>query len=1319
MLSALVAVQRDFLVDGAAHEVFERILHELIGLSDSEYGFIGEVLHDELGEPFVRMHGLTDVAWDAHTRTLYERARGGGFEFRELNSLYGAVLRTAAPVISNAPATDTRSCGLPKGHPPLRGFLGLPLIQGAQLVGIVGLANAPGGYDRVLVDDLAPMLATCTSMIVALRLEQERNAAEQALLESETHFRNLANSGSALIWTSGADGRCSYFNEPWLRFTGRSLEQELGEGWAEGVHPDDRAQCLSDYERAFAAQEPFRLEYRLRHVDGGYRWISDEGSPRYDSSGRFLGYIGYCLDVTDRKRAGLALDALAARYTMLSGDAFYEAVCRHVGEALHLDLVFVGQCLEEGGRINVRAGWKDGAAVQPFSYALAGTPSELALQGGSVVIGSGVAARFPDDPGLRDGAYEAYCGVPLADKEGQALGLMVGLSRRPLDDQQGVRELLEIFDGPVSAELIRERGEAALTRRIAFGRMVARISSELMPARADEVDGLVLSALAQIGRYADADRAFVFDITEDGRSVSNTHEWCAPGVSPQAHNLQGVGFEGSLFCQIIKRLEIVDFPDVSLLPECARQDRELLQSQGIQSTLAAPMVVNGRLLGFVGLDSVRCRRQWSGEEKTLMSLVGNALAGVIERKRVDESLRESEARYRSVVESVREVIFQVDADGRCAFLNRAWHELTGFAVEASIGRPFVDYVHPDDRHLHQEVFELLMRREEASCTQALRYLRVGGGFRWVELHARPVLGAGREVQGISGTLNDITIQKEHEAQLKYVAHYDALTGLPNRVLLHDRLSRSMAQARRRGQLLAVAYIDLDGFKEVNDGHGHHVGDQLLTTVAARMKGTLRDADSVSRLGGDEFVAVLVDLPDLPACKHLVQRLLQAVAQVVQVGGAELQVSASIGLTLYPQEEALEPDQLLRQADLAMYQAKLAGKNRYHFFDTDQDRDVRGRHEGVARIHEALANDEFVLFYQPKVNMRSGALTGVEALIRWQHPELGLIEPAAFLPMVEDQPVAVALGDWVISAALEQLERWKSLGLTVPVSVNISARHLQAPDFMMRLQEALTGHPGLAPGSLELEVLESSALESMTRVTQIVEACARIGVSFALDDFGTGYSGLAYLKRLPAARLKIDQLFVREMLDDPEDLAILEAVMGLAHAFRREVVAEGVESEAHGRVLLQLGCEVGQGYVIARPMEGESLPQWVATWAPPASWRRQSALSREELALVYAQVEHRALVRALAAKIADGTQIDNRLVVHGCSLGRWIELALAEQRHEEVVLRELAQAHDMLHETIETLAARYRAADAAAVVEGLGAVRRRLDVMLGQINRLLA
>jgi diguanylate cyclase (GGDEF)-like protein len=413
----------------------------------------------------------------------------------------------------------------------------------------------------------------------------------------------------------------------------------------------------------------------------------------------------------------------------------------------------------------------------------------------------------------------------------------------------------------------------------------------------------------------------------------------------------------------------------------------------------------------------------------------------------------------------------------------------------------------------------------------------------------------------------------------------------------------MAQAQRRGQQLAVVFLDLDGFKTVNDSHGHEVGDQVLVTLAQRMKQALRDGDSLARLGGDEFVAMLIDVKDMESSLPILTRLLTAAAQPVQLGALTVQLSASLGVTLYPQEQDIGADQLLRQADQAMYQAKVVGKNRYHIFDAKLDSSIRSHHESVERIRLALEQREFVLHYQPKVNMRTGEIVGAEALIRWQHPERGLLAPVDFLPVIEEHALAIAIGEWVIDTALTQMELWQGAGLDFGVSVNVGARQLQQIEFVARLQSILAAHPQVKVGYLELEVLETTALEDIAQVSQVIEACAQIGVMFALDDFGTGYSSLTYLRLLRVQTLKIDQSFVQDMLDDPDALAILQGIIGLAEAFKRQVIAEGVETIEHGSRLLQLGCELAQGYGIARPMPAEQLLAWASAWQPDTAWPR--------------------------------------------------------------------------------------------------------------------
>jgi diguanylate cyclase (GGDEF)-like protein/PAS domain S-box-containing protein len=672
----------------------------------------------------------------------------------------------------------------------------------------------------------------------------------------------------------------------------------------------------------------------------------------------------------------------------------------------------------------------------------------------------------------------------------------------------------------------------------------------------------------------------------------------------------------------------------------------------------------------------------------------------------------------SVFTHAREGILITDAEANVIDTNAAFTAVTGYSREEAIGRnPRFLSAGRQDAAFYSALWNSLI---EKGYWQGEIWNRRKDGEVYVQLMTiSAVRDAGGQPQHYVALFADITEQKNHQQRIEHIAHYDALTGLPNRVLLADRLHQSMAQTLRRERLLAVAFLDLDGFKAINDSHGHDMGDQLLMTIANRMKQAVRDGDTVARLGGDEFVAVMQDLADIEDCVPLLLRLLDAAAQPVHVGELVLQVSASIGVTFYPLAEAgVEADQLLRQADLAMYQAKLLGKNRYHIFDAEQDRSVRGHHDSLEAIQHALDQGEFVLYYQPKVNMRSGEVIGAEALIRWQHPERGLLLPAKFLPVIEDHPLAVDLGEWVIDSALAQMETWHSLGLDLPVSVNVGARQLQEPNFVDRLHALLANHPSLQPHGLELEVLETSALADLAKISAVINACQKVGVRFALDDFGTGYSSLTYLKHLPAAVLKIDQSFVRDMLDDPDDLAILEGVLGLATAFRREAIAEGVETLAHGVMLLQLGCERAQGYAIARPMPALEFPGWAATWRTDASWHNQASISHEDLPVLFSAVEHRAWVLAIEKYIKGGRETPPPLDQHQCRFGQWLDVGAQARHTDQSAFPGIVAIHREIHALGTALLKLQADGDKAEALAGLDELHALQEDLLEKFQTLV-
>ena len=398
----------------------------------------------------------------------------------------------------------------------------------------------------------------------------------------------------------------------------------------------------------------------------------------------------------------------------------------------------------------------------------------------------------------------------------------------------------------------------------------------------------------------------------------------------------------------------------------------------------------------------------------------------------------------------------------------------------------------------------------------------------------------------------------------------------------------------------MCYLDLDHFKAINERHGHDAGDLYLAELANRLRSALRVrgtvwSDAAARLGGDEFV-LLLRAGTVDEARSAVERVLRVVAQpvVVRPDTAPEMVTASVGATVYPLD-ASDADTLLRHADHAMYGVKQSGRNGFLFFDPEHSRRTEERVSAIGRVQDALDRHELLLYYQPKVDLKHGTVLGFEALLRWNHPEHGIVPPAQFLPLIEHTGLSARVGDHVLARALDQLETWQDAGFDLSVSVNITARHLQEPDFAQRLGELLARHNRPLGPRLELEVLETAALTDIGFTSAVLERCARLGVRWALDDFGTGYSTLTYLKRLPVQALKIDRSFVHNMLADPQDRAIVEGVISLSRTFDCLVVAEGVETAAQARMLLDMGCEVGQGMGIAAPMPASEVLDWVRNW----------------------------------------------------------------------------------------------------------------------------
>jgi len=596
--------------------------------------------------------------------------------------------------------------------------------------------------------------------------------------------------------------------------------------------------------------------------------------------------------------------------------------------------------------------------------------------------------------------------------------------------------------------------------------LIARTTRAFIAEPSSALDIAIGRTLEAIGTLFQADRAYVFLESEQPGFITNSHEWCAPGVEPQIEHLQALPVETYAWWMAEMRAgRAIKLSCLDELPPQAVEERLLLESQNIQSLLVLPLVRRGHLDGFAGFDHVRGSRFWSDEEIAVLRIVVNSFAQGLERRLID-------------------------------------------------------------------------RRLEA------------------------------------------------------MAFEDALTGLPNRVLLRRRLDEALEQVRRSSRMLAVGYLDLDAFKQINDSHGHAVGDELLRLIADRLRSCLNPGDTAGRLGGDEFVVILPEREHPDQLLLVGESLLAAIAEPFTIGdGVRVAISTSLGFRFVPPDDA-DADMLLRQADQAMYAAKRAGRGGIHVFDVSLDRSEQERRESIRTISTALARGEMCLHMQPMVDLRSGRTAFVEALVRWQHPVRGLLMPGHWLQVIEDQPEIAELGRWVLDQAMDLASRWIAAGLCDGVSVNVSPLELEDARFEQRLADLLRRHAGMPPGALRLEVVETSAIARMDRLIATMGQCRDLGVSFALDDFGTGYSSLTHMRQLPVSCVKVDRSFVARMIDDPADRTIVRSVIELAHAFDRNCVAEGVETQAQIAWLSAMNCDLLQGYGIAKPMAPQDLENWL-------------------------------------------------------------------------------------------------------------------------------
>lgn len=622
--------------------------------------------------------------------------------------------------------------------------------------------------------------------------------------------------------------------------------------------------------------------------------------------------------------------------------------------------------------------------------------------------------------------------------------------------------------------------------------------------------------------------------------------------------------------------------------------REALRRSAVRAHAACPLRRNDRLAGVLEAYSAHADcfdEALTGMLEQLAAIISFALDNVCReeaRRAAELALRESEHRFRDFAEAAGEFVWEIDHAGRFVYLSSGVQALWEYTDQELIGRNPLELTPPGEAKRVRQWLRENTQADGSYRDLEFEVMTRSGEMRWVIVHAVAIADdQGRRI-GQRGTCRNITDRKQAHARMSYLATRDALTELPNRVLFNDRLQQGIVAARRNGHGLAVLFIDLDRFKGINDSLGHGIGDLLLKAVAARMLGCIRKGDTLSRLGGDEFVATLEGLQQAEDAAQVADKIIRALARPFDLGGHTLRISCSIGIASFPYD-ADDGRGLMQNADTAMYHAKQSGRNNYQFFSSQMNARALERLRLETELRQALPRRQFVLHYQPRADLRTGRLIGVEALLRWRHPEQGLLAPQAFVGVAEECGMMESIGYWVVQEACRQARQWQQAGYhPVRVSVNISGRELSKSRRLVRSVFRVLSLSGLDPRCLTLDISESLLLDNPAENIPVLRRLGDKGVRIAVDDFGAGRSSLAILRQLPVESLKIDKGLVRGMLDDAGDLSTVRAIIALAHSLGMLASAEGVESQEQLETLAALGCDEHQGNLLSQPLPEEVL-----------------------------------------------------------------------------------------------------------------------------------
>ena len=1067
-----------------------------------------------------------------------------------------------------------------------------------------------------------------------VRSERESRESHDRLLASGAHIRVLTEISPVGIFLTDANGDCVFVNDRYCEVTGLSLPEALGKGWASALYPEDSERVFNAWYESVRKRLPFSIECRYRKSDGNIIWILAQATSELDDAGEIKGYVGSIIDITKRKQAEEGLRESEERYRsiitamaegiMIQAADLSAMACNPSAErilGLSKDQIM--------GRTLADSSWRtiheDGSSFANEDYPAmvtlrTGEPKSNVIMGVYRPDGSLVWISINTQPLMHPGDWRPYASVAsfvdITDRRLAEQALKNSESRyRNIVElaQEGIwqidaedrtvfvnRKMAEILGfkpeemlGKTLFDFMDEEDKAITKRNLERRRQGVGEEHEFRFVRKDGSELMVLVSAMPLfddhGNYTGS-FAMVSDITERKRwetaliqSEKNFRTLVEDAnVGILLHHQGKHEFANARLLQMLG-YTLEEFRNTTMkdIVHPDEYDRVLSRFRARMEGKAAPTtyetILQARDGRAVAVELTSTKTAWEGKPAGLV-----LLRDITDQKQAIEQMH----KLSSAVEQTADAVIITDPQGVIEYVNAAFERITGYSRDEAVGQtPALIKSDRQEPEFYKNLWRTILSGEIYNDIFVNR--RKDGKLYYEEKTITPLKDASGRITHFVSTGKDVTERTRILERLQYMAQHDALTDLPNRTLLLDRLKRALVRARRHKRILAVMFIDLDRFKNVNDSLGHEAGDQMLQQLSERLQQCVREDDTVARFGGDEFVILLDDMDRESDIREMAQKILGGLASPFQVGSQQLYISASIGISLYPYDGD-DYSALLKNADVAMYRAKELGKNTYQFYSADMSARAFERLTMESSLRHALERGEFRLYYQPQIDVRSGLPIGVEALLRWEHPDLGLVMPANFMPLLEETGLIVPAGEWVLNTACAQLRAWHDEGWpSLRMAVNLSARQFNSESLVASVEKALA-LLGDDLSCLEFEITESILMQNAQSTIEILSHLSATGCRFAIDDFGTGYSSLSYLKRFPINVLKIDRSFVRDIPEDKDDAAIVNTIIAMAHSLKLEVIAEGVETEEQLGFIRACGCDGMQGYLFSRALPAEEV-----------------------------------------------------------------------------------------------------------------------------------